>query len=658
MLTNFIQLDVASSGPTARSTLPFQVAGPGSNNFASTLLNASKTGSLPPEPTLPARTLDDATAVAGQGKRAEKKTANIAKATTETLMPLALALSATDAPKATIPSIITRLQATPMPSLVPVLTPSLVRVPVPSPLVAESFSTRDSMPPPLSTRSDASAGLISQADSARPDVSSALMGKFQNSASSAPALVSGKLMPPSDPASPPNPDAAVKQVIPFPAGEVRPPLTTLNESVAAQHRVAEPSVAKELVGTAPSNPAVLDAPAQRSSPPIAQSPEVPRDSGPIPAPTTLTQSAMPMPAVVPTNETPNVAFTANQPPSDNKRTVNSDFVPPAITPNGIPQQEVDPTRDAAIAIAGISQPAADSKPQSGNGPGIESLDAAVSSFSLAASSMPSSAEISKPISTHAGMAVKAPKTASTADARPKETSAAPVPSSSETRSSKPADSPANPADANGQPQSPVAAPAAFAVRVIDGGMTDGNQPGPVATANILAPVPPAVNQAASSPVATSPAADSASPAATGPPVVPASTVEVARLVTGVAQSEMHIGLRTQAFGNVEVHTVVRDSQVGVSVGSERGDLRSLFAPEVSGLQTTFRQQDLRFDSIRFLENSAGTTAGFSGGSNSQARSSNQQHSSPAGLFSIHSPPEDSAELDVGAEIRAKLNVHA
>jgi len=141
-------------------------------------------------------------------------------------------------------------------------------------------------------------------------------------------------------------------------------------------------------------------------------------------------------------------------------------------------------------------------------------------------------------------------------------------------------------------------------------------------------------------------------------VVPASTVEVARLVTGVAQSEMHIGLRTQAFGNVEVHTVVRDSQVGVSVGSERGDLRSLFAPEVSGLQTTFRQQDLRFDSIRFLENSAGTTAGFSGGSNSQARSSNQQHSSPAGLFSIHSPPEDSAELDVGAEIRAKLNVHA
>jgi hypothetical protein len=653
VLTNFIQLDVASSGPTAQSTLPFQIAGPGSNNFASTLLNAAKTGSPPPEPTLPARRLDEATAVAGQGKRAEKKTASLAKATMPTPVPLTLAPAAPDAEKATIPSVIARLQ--PMPSPVPM--PSLV--------VAESFATRGSIPlQPLSARSNASAGLISEADSTKPGVSSASLGEFQNSVSSTPTLGSGKPMPRSDPASPPSADAAVKQVIPLPAGEVRPLLTTPKESVAAQRSDAEPSaagpsVANEFAGIASSNLAVSDAPTQSPSPPIAQYAEVPRDSGPSPAPTTLTQSAMPLAAVVPTYETANLAFTANQPSSDNKpQTVNSDFVPPAITPNGIPQQEVDPTRDAAIAIAGINQPPADSKPQSGNGPGIESLDAAASSFSLAVSSMPSPAEISKPISMHAGMAVKAAKTAPAADARPKETPASSGPSSPETKSSKPADSSANPADANTQPQSPVAAPAAFAVRMTDGGMTDGNQPGTVATANVLAQVPPAANQAAESPVATSPAADSASPAASGPPALPASTVEVARLVTGVAQSEMHIGLRTQAFGNVEVHTVVRDSQVGVSVGSERGDLRSLFAPEVSGLQNTFRQQDLRFDSIRFLENGAGTTAGFSGGSNSQARSSNQQHSSPAGLFSIHGPPEDSVELDLGAEIRAKLNVHA
>ena len=65
-------------------------------------------------------------------------------------------------------------------------------------------------------------------------------------------------------------------------------------------------------------------------------------------------------------------------------------------------------------------------------------------------------------------------------------------------------------------------------------------------------------------------------------------VEVARMVAGVAQSEMHIGLRTQAFGSVEVHTVVRDSQVGLSVGSERGDLRTFLATEVSGLPASIQ----------------------------------------------------------------------
>jgi len=168
-----------------------------------------------------------------------------------------------------------------------------------------------------------------------------------------------------------------------------------------------------------------------------------------------------------------------------------------------------------------------------------------------------------------------------------------------------------------------------------------------------------VNQDGGSRGASLPAAERQAPSASLPASLPAaSTVEVARLVAGVAQSEMHIGLRTQAFGSVEVHTVVRDSQVGLTVGSERGDLRSLLAPEVSGLQTSFRQQDLRFDNIHFLETSAGTTAGFSGGADSHSRSSSQQHASTEGLFTIQNTQQDPAELDVGAGSRVRLNVHA
>jgi hypothetical protein len=135
-------------------------------------------------------------------------------------------------------------------------------------------------------------------------------------------------------------------------------------------------------------------------------------------------------------------------------------------------------------------------------------------------------------------------------------------------------------------------------------------------------------------------------------------VEVARMVAGVAQSEMHIGLRTQAFGSVEVHTVVRDSQVGLSVGSEKGDLRSYLTNEVSGLQTAFRQQDLRFDNIRFLDSGAGTSGGFSGGANSQSHSSSQQQLSTAGFFSIHGPPEEATDPEVSPASQSRLNVHA
>ncbi len=156
-----------------------------------------------------------------------------------------------------------------------------------------------------------------------------------------------------------------------------------------------------------------------------------------------------------------------------------------------------------------------------------------------------------------------------------------------------------------------------------------------------------------------PAANSQSPVASSSTNSrPAGPVEAARLVTSVAQSEMHIGLRTQAFGSVEIHTVVRDSQVGLSVGSEKGDLRNYLTNEVSGLQSAFRQQDLRFDNIRFLDSSAGTSAGFSGGANSQSHSSSQQQPSAAGFFSIHGPPEDTTDPEVSPASQSRLNVHA
>ena len=97
-------------------------------------------------------------------------------------------------------------------------------------------------------------------------------------------------------------------------------------------------------------------------------------------------------------------------------------------------------------------------------------------------------------------------------------------------------------------------------------------------------------------------------------------VHVARLMERVGQSEMHVGLRTLAFGSVEVHTVLRGSQVGLSIGSEKGDLHSLLAPEVGALSANMRQHELKLESIHFFDPSSTFNANDFSGMRQDARS--------------------------------------
>jgi hypothetical protein len=89
-------------------------------------------------------------------------------------------------------------------------------------------------------------------------------------------------------------------------------------------------------------------------------------------------------------------------------------------------------------------------------------------------------------------------------------------------------------------------------------------------------------------------------------------IQSARIVNRMGEAEMHMGVRTQAFGTVQVHTVVRDNVVGVAVGSEKGDLRTWLAAETPVLDHNFKNHDLRLASVQFLGSSVGTGAGFGG----------------------------------------------
>ena len=98
-----------------------------------------------------------------------------------------------------------------------------------------------------------------------------------------------------------------------------------------------------------------------------------------------------------------------------------------------------------------------------------------------------------------------------------------------------------------------------------------------------------------------------------------SPVQMAQMVNQAAQSEMRIGMSTAAFGNVEVRTVVHANDVGVLIGSEKGDLRSLLANELPGIATSLLQQNLRLSQVNFHQTGFAFSNQMSSGGDAQPR---------------------------------------
>ena len=655
MLTNFIQADGGLSGSSNKSALPFPSAAPGASRFASTLQSARAPTLVAPQP--------EAAAVAGPGKPAEKKTAENSKTTA--------------------PDSASVVDAKP-PSVIVV---DLATMPPQPHGITGSIAAADSTPSLISSRSDGTAASITRAEPASEDASPGLSREFQQG-----TLTGESGTPPSsvnesgdEPSA-----AALKGAVAASVAVLKSAGTPASASSLLDTPTPglSPSLA-EFAGTGSNPRPVLATPTQNGIPPHAvdavsgaahaagvnqsatDSEQQAGNSDLRPGHiTTPIQSALPLAAMDPANPTNAVIGLKQSCPDGKLQASNVDARPGVTNPSALPLDATDPTSAVAMFTA-VDQSASDRKAPSGGASGPGSLAALASSFTV--SSMASAAGIAKQISVPSVMLTKAKETNSAAEARARETSSDRVASNQppanqapstqplsgqslanqEGMRSKPMDTFVNRGDANAQPPSTSGLPAPAS------GSASAGNPASVIPADVLLQVSPAANQGFGSQHAASPGAELQPLAASPPSAAPtAGPVETARLVAGVAQSEMHIGLRTQAFGSVEVHTVVRDSQVGLSVGSERGDLRSFLATEVSGLQTTFRQQDLRFESIRFLETSAGTTAGFSGGADSQPRSSSQPQASPSGLFSIHGPHEEAPELVINAGLRTRLNVHA
>jgi hypothetical protein len=161
---------------------------------------------------------------------------------------------------------------------------------------------------------------------------------------------------------------------------------------------------------------------------------------------------------------------------------------------------------------------------------------------------------------------------------------------------------------------------------------DGTVPPPPSPASTMATaadfgIRPAARQGAGSASLAKPVADPMpAPEARNPmlsrvevPMPGMGPVQMAQMLDRATHSEMRIGLNTSAFGNVEVRTLVQASDVGLVIGSEKGDLHSLLATELPGIVKTLEQQNLHLQEVNFHQGFS-FSGGLSSGSDSSPRS--------------------------------------
>ncbi len=171
-------------------------------------------------------------------------------------------------------------------------------------------------------------------------------------------------------------------------------------------------------------------------------------------------------------------------------------------------------------------------------------------------------------------------------------------------------------------------------------------PGPAAQgAEVPASGPSASRTNANDPIALPDPASSPPPAA--PPTVSAGAgpVQLAQMATKAAQSEMRIGLNTTAFGNVEIRTTVHANDVGVLIGSERGDLRSLLANELPAIANNLQQQNLRLTQVSFHQQGFAFSSDSSSGGNSNPRSFSTKPNPASSLSSETSSANSSSSTE-------------
>lgn len=119
----------------------------------------------------------------------------------------------------------------------------------------------------------------------------------------------------------------------------------------------------------------------------------------------------------------------------------------------------------------------------------------------------------------------------------------------------------------------------------------------------------------------------------------ASPVQMAQLINRPDLSEMRVEMNTAAFGNVAVRTVVHANDVGLVIGSDKGDLRGFLQGDMPAIASTLQEQNLRLHTVNFMQGFAfSNNSGGAGSGDSQPPSFSQGRASPDSALSEAANP--------------------
>jgi flagellar hook-length control protein FliK len=142
-----------------------------------------------------------------------------------------------------------------------------------------------------------------------------------------------------------------------------------------------------------------------------------------------------------------------------------------------------------------------------------------------------------------------------------------------------------------------------------------------------------------------------------------TAVSGARLTQQAGNAEMQVRLRTDALGSIDVHTIVKGSDIGASIRVEARETQVMLASELSQLERALNEQSLRVEHLDVLQGSVsggqsnGTGPGNSGRGPSDSRPSEASHSAGKTYASLPEAPMISEDGALGLST-TRINLRA